>query len=65
MGYSRLGICLLSIVQYIDVLTLHIRALKVYFFVDGVNNQLISPYDLGILDDVEVLEAPPIHPQTP
>ena len=51
MGYSKLGVCLLLRVQCIDALTLHIRALKVYFFANGVGNQLISPSDLGFPDD--------------
>jgi hypothetical protein len=63
MGYSRLGLCLLQRVQCIDALNHHIRILKAYFFADGVDSHFISPYDLGVPDEVEVLEAPLLHPQ--
>ena len=39
-------------------------SMKVKFFVDGVDNQSTSPYGLGVPNEVEVVEAPPLHPQT-
>ncbi len=38
-------------------------SMKVIFSVDGVDNQSTSPYGPGVPNEVEVVKAPPLHPQ--
>ena len=56
MGCSRLAHCPLLKAHTNDALVVHIHAMKLCFFVVGVNNRLTSPCGLDVIGEVVALE---------